>query len=63
VVEKLPNKYKALSSNPSSDPLRKKVKDIPKTRTSQVLVADAYNPSYLEGRDQEDHGSKSAPGK
>jgi hypothetical protein len=26
----------------------------------QVLVAHAYSPSYLGGRDQEDHGSKPA---
>jgi hypothetical protein len=25
-----------------------------------VLVAHTYNPSYSGGRDQEDHGSKSA---
>jgi hypothetical protein len=28
-----------------------------------VLVAHAYNPSYLGGRDQMDHGSKPALGK
>jgi hypothetical protein len=27
---------------------------------SWALVADAYNPSYLGGRDQEDHSSKPA---
>jgi hypothetical protein len=27
---------------------------------SQVPVAHAYNPSYSEGRDQEDHSSKTA---
>jgi hypothetical protein len=31
-----------------------------KFAASQVLVAQAYNPSYPGGRDQEDHGSKSA---
>jgi hypothetical protein len=30
---------------------------------SQAPVAHAYDPSYLGGRDQEDCGSKSAPGK
>jgi hypothetical protein len=30
---------------------------------SLELVAHACNPSYSEGRDQEDHGSKPAPGK
>jgi hypothetical protein len=27
-----------------------------------VLVAHTYNPSYSEGRNQEDHSSKPAPG-
>jgi hypothetical protein len=30
------------------------------TNTSQVLVAQTYNPSYSGGRDQEDRGSKPA---
>jgi hypothetical protein len=30
---------------------------------SWALVAHAYNPSYPGGRDQEDCGSKPAPGK
>jgi hypothetical protein len=48
VVEHLLNKQKALSLNPSTK------------KTSRVLVAHAYNPSYSGGRDQEDHGLKSA---
>jgi hypothetical protein len=32
-------------------------------RIHQALVAHTYNPSYSRGRDQEDHGSKPAPGK
>jgi hypothetical protein len=31
--------------------------------TSPVLVAQAYNPSYSGGRDQEDYGLKPTPGK
>jgi hypothetical protein len=31
-----------------------------KSQCSQVPVADACNPSYPGGRDQEDHGSKPA---
>jgi hypothetical protein len=34
-----------------------------RVRQSQVLVAHGCNPSYLEGRDQEDCSSKPAPGK
>jgi hypothetical protein len=34
-----------------------------KNRESWVLVAHTCNPSYSGGRDQEDHGSKPAPGK
>jgi hypothetical protein len=32
-------------------------------KTTKMLgpVAQAYTPSYSEGRDQEDHGSKAAP--
>jgi hypothetical protein len=33
------------------------------TEACQVQVAHAYNPSYSGGRDQEDGGSKQAPGK
>jgi hypothetical protein len=43
----------------------KTVKVLIKIRTkilSWVLVAHAYNPTYSGGRDQEDHGSKSARG-
>jgi hypothetical protein len=35
-------------------------KSVNKSACGQVLVAHAYNPSYLEGWDQEDHGSKPA---
>jgi hypothetical protein len=31
-----------------------------RVRARPVLVAHAYNPRYLGGRDQEDHGSKPA---
>jgi hypothetical protein len=34
-----------------------------KTRNSQAPVAHTYNPSYSEGRDQEDRSSKPALGK
>jgi hypothetical protein len=34
-----------------------------KNKTSWTPLAHTYNPSYSGGRDQEDHGSKSAPGK
>jgi hypothetical protein len=34
-----------------------------KAQESRALVAHACNPSYLEGRDQEDHGSKPARAK
>jgi hypothetical protein len=33
-----------------------------KDKYSQVQVAHTYNPSYSGIKDQEDHGSKSAPG-
>jgi phage-related protein len=31
--------------------------------SSQAVVVHAYNPRYLEGRNQEDGGSKAAPSK
>jgi hypothetical protein len=34
-----------------------------KNRQSRALVAHPSNPSYLRGRDQEDHGLKPAPSK
>jgi hypothetical protein len=34
-----------------------------KLKQSQALVAHTYNPSSAGGRDLEDHGSSSAPGK
>jgi hypothetical protein len=37
--------------------------DFKKQKLSWVLVAQAYNPSYSGGRDQEDYGSKPALGK
>jgi hypothetical protein len=33
-----------------------------KNEGQKVLMAHAHNPSYSEGRDQEDHGSKPAKG-
>jgi hypothetical protein len=32
-------------------------------QAGQTLVAQPCNPSYSGGKDQEDHGSKPAPGK
>jgi hypothetical protein len=37
-------------------------KSIKKPLINQVLVAHACNPSYLGGRDPEDHGLKPDPG-
>jgi hypothetical protein len=34
-----------------------------KLKISHALMTNAYKPSYLGGRDQEDQGSKSALGK
>jgi hypothetical protein len=34
-----------------------------KMRIGWAPVAYAHNPSYSGGRDQEDHGSKTSPGK
>jgi hypothetical protein len=51
MVEYLCNKHEALSSNPTTG--KKKVK-------SWALVAQACNPSYSGGRDQEDRGLKPA---
>jgi hypothetical protein len=52
------SKCEALSSNPSAT---KKTKNS-KTCLSWVPVAHACNPSFSGGRDQEDRGSKPAPG-
>jgi hypothetical protein len=49
VVEYLPSKCEALSSNSSTT-----------TRQKRGASAHAYNPSYSGGRDQEDHGSAPA---
>jgi hypothetical protein len=39
------------------------VKWIKISRSSRALLTHAYNPGYSGGRNQEDHGSKLAPGK
>jgi hypothetical protein len=70
VIEYLPGKLKALSSIPSivgkikgreegKEEGRKERKEKKKKR-SQTLVAQAYNPSYLGGRDWEDLGWRPA---
>jgi hypothetical protein len=43
------------TGDPKFDPQHYK-----KEKGSQVLVAQAYNPTYSRGRDQEDHGLKPA---
>jgi hypothetical protein len=48
VIEHLPRKCEALSSNPKTTKKKKKKKK------SQGLVAHAYNPNDSRGRDQED---------
>jgi hypothetical protein len=53
MIRVLPSKYKALSSNPSA--AKKK-----KSLCSWALAAQACNPSYSGGRDQENPGSKPA---
>jgi hypothetical protein len=42
-------------------PLIQATKKFKVLKTSRVLVAPAYNPSYSGGRDQEDRNSKSVP--
>jgi hypothetical protein len=51
-------KFKASISYVARPCLKKK-----KKKTSQLLVAHTYNLRDLGGRDKEDQGSKSAPGK
>jgi hypothetical protein len=54
VIEHLPGKYKALSSNPNT---------IKKKKWPGFPVVHACNATYSGGRDQEDHSSNPAPGK
>jgi hypothetical protein len=67
VVEGLPTKHKAVSSNPS---ITKKEKKKKKQKAiyvlsiylsdCQVLVAQTCNSSYLGDRDQEDQGPRAS---
>jgi hypothetical protein len=50
MIKHLPSKYKALNSNANTTQIRK-------------MDAGDSHPSYSGGRDQEDRGSKPAPGK
>jgi hypothetical protein len=56
MVDCLPSKHKAVSSTSSTGKKKKKTRIL----CNCVPVAYARNPSYSQGRDQEDHGSKSA---
>jgi hypothetical protein len=61
VVEDLPSKLKALSSNPCI------THTYPKKKKTGIwgpgTVFHAYNSSYLTDKDWEDHGLRLAPGK
>jgi hypothetical protein len=62
VVEYLPSKCKALSSNSSTAKKKKKKKGqvIKNYKRSQATVVHTCNPSYLGGCDQEDHSLRPA---
>jgi hypothetical protein len=48
-----------LNRSITSNEIEAAIKSLPKT-CRQALVAHVYNPSYSGGRDQEDHGLRSA---
>jgi hypothetical protein len=60
VVEHLPSKLEALSSNPSAAKKKKMLYIREKYTFNWEPVAHVCNPSYSGGRDQEDCGLKSA---